>query len=386
MQSDFMFTSESVTEGHPDKLCDQISDQIVGNFLRQDPSARVVAEAAVSTGVVFVAVKYRSNANVNVSELVREVARDVGYDSEGFSANHCAVMTSLQDTRGAQTYEAATLDSVVAREQATLFGFACKHTPQLMPLPIWLAHKLARALDSARKQELPFLGPDAKTQVGVEFRNRIPHRIHSVTLLASQRQAHAIGPKAFHEALVEHVIKPAFADERFAPDSDTRISVNPEGPIFEGGPSLHSGLTGRKTAVDTYGEFARHSGAALSGKDPSRIDRVGAYAARHAARNVVAAGLADLCEVQLSYSVGLSTPVSVQVETYGTAKLPEDALSARISQVFDFSVGSLQRRFGLRERASIHDNWFRKLAVYGHVGRPDLELPWEQDDFVEALR
>lgn len=385
MQSDFMFTSESVTEGHPDKLCDQISDQIVGNFLRQDIGARVVAETAVSTGVVFVAVKYRSNANVNVSEVVREVAREVGYDGNGFSANHCAVMTSLQNSRESAT-ETAAPGELVAQEQATLFGFACKHTPNFMPLPIWLAHKLARALDAARKDNLAFLGPDAKTQVGVEFRNRLPHRIHSVSLLASQRASHSVSPGELSEALFEHVIRPAFSDEPLAPDAKTRISVNPEGPIYEGGPAVHSGLTGRKTAVDTYGEFARHSGAALSGKDPSRIDRVGAYAARHAARNVVAAGLAELCEVQLSYSVGMSAPVSVQVETYGTSTMPEDALSKRINQVFDFRVGSLQRRFGLRERASVHDNWLRRLAVYGHFGRPELDLPWEKEDFVDALR
>lgn len=391
MQSDFIFTSESVTDGHPDKLCDQISDAVVGHFLKQDPAARVIAECAVTTGLVFLSVKFRSTAAVNAGDIARDVVGRVGYDGPSFSAKNCTVMTSLHELPVYQGPEERDLDDgeldrLVAQDQATLFGFACSHTPALMPLPIALAHKLARQIDVVRRRTLRYLAPDAKTQVGVEFHAHRPRRIHGVTLIASQLERDAPQLPRLRDDLIEAVIRPVFADEPIRPDDRTRVAINPEGPIFPGGPASHAGLTGRKTAVDTYGEFARHSGAALSGKDPSRIDRIGAYGARHAARNVVSAGLADLCEVQLTYSVGLPGPVSIQVETYGTGRIDEGEISRRVAQAFDFRVGAIVRRLRLREFLARDAGFFRKLAVYGHMGRTDLDLPWEKSDKVDALR
>jgi S-adenosylmethionine synthetase len=393
MQSDFMFTSESVTEGHPDKLCDQISDAVVGHFLRQDITARVAAECAISTGVVFLSVKYRSPAKVNVGDVARDVIARAGYTPDVFDAQNCAVMSSLQQlpASGASPVDErrlrgdGDLDRLPAQDQATLFGFACNHTPSFMPLPIWLAHRLARALDGARKDGLSYLTPDGKTQVGVEFSGRRPLRIHSVTIIASQRTREP-GRGRLERDVREGVIERAFADAPLQLDSRTRIAINPEGPIAPGGPAVHAGLTGRKAGVDTYGEFSRQSGAALSGKDPSRIDRVGAYAARHAARSVVAAGLAEQCEIGLSYSIGLPAPVSVQVETYGTGRLSDDALCRRVTDAFDFRVGAIVRRLALRELAERKDEVYQRLAVYGHFGRDDIELPWERSDGLAALR
>jgi len=389
MESEFMFTSESVTEGHPDKMCDQISDAVVGHFLRQDPDARVVAECAVSTGVVFLSVKFRADAAVSVGDVARDVIKRVGYGDDGFSAKNCAVMTSLNELpslsrRTSVRAAPVDLDALVVEDQATLFGFACDHTATLMPMPIALAHALARQLDAARRKELPYLSPDGKTQVGIEFVGRRPHRIHSVTILASQRQQGTPSPQVLERDLRDVVLAAAFADG-LEPDGRTRIAINPDGPIVGGGPAFHAGLTGRKTAVDTYGEFARHSGAALSGKDLGRIDRVGAYAARYAARNVVTAGLAELCEVQLSYSVGLAGPVTIQVETYGTARIPEGEISRRVKHVFDFRLGAIIEQLGLRGLVTREGGIFRNLAVYGHFGRTDLALPWEVSDKAELL-
>jgi S-adenosylmethionine synthetase len=389
MESEFMFTSESVTEGHPDKVCDQISDAVVGHYLRQDAGARVIVECAISTGVVFVSVKFRASASVDVGDVARDVIRRVGYEENGFNARTCAVMTSLTELPPRVSAEPGSVsaslgDALLVEDQATLFGFACDHTPTLMPMPLALAHSLARRLDVARRQDLTYLAPDGKTQVGVEFRGHRPTRIHSVTILASQREKGCPGPAVLERDLRDHVLGSAFG-EGLAPDAKTRIAINPDGPIIGGGPAFHAGLTGRKTAVDTYGEFSRHSGAALSGKDVSRIDRVGAYAARCAARNVVAARLAELCEVQLSYSVGLPGPVSVQVETYGTARVPESEISRRIKRCFDFRLASIIERLGLRETVVRDGDFLRKLAVYGHFGRSDLALPWELSDFAPRL-
>jgi S-adenosylmethionine synthetase len=388
MQSEFLFTSESVTEGHPDKLCDQISDAIVGHFLRQDPGARVVAECAISTGIVFLSVKYRASCKIGIADIARSVIRDVGYDEAAFDADRCTVMTSLHEFPEARVERERAVDDLQrsAEEQATLFGFACRQTEPLMPLPIVLAHRLARQLSQVRSSgTLPYLGPDGKTQVGVVFRGRQPYRIHSLTLLASQRSHGAVSEQRLRDELIELVIRPAFAETPIGLDAQTAITINPDGP-FIGGPADHAGLTGRKTAVDTYGEFARHSGAALSGKGPSRIDRVGAYAARHAAKNVVAADLAESCEVQLSYSIGRSEPVSVHVETFGTARCDEDEIAARITAALDLRVAAIAQRFRLRELASEHPRGFyRELAAFGHFGRPDLRLPWEQLDAVAAL-
>ncbi len=275
-------------------------------------------------------------------------------------------------------------DALLVADQATLFGFACDHTPTLMPAPVALAHALARQLDVARRGDLDYLAPVGKTQVGVEFRGRRPVRIHSVTILASQREKGGPSPAVLERDLRERVLAPAFGDG-LRPDAGTRIAINPEGPIVGGGPAFHAGLTGRKNAVDTHGEFARHSGAALSGKDISRVDRVGAYAARCAARNVVSAGLAELCEVQLSYSVGLPGPASVQVETYGTGRIPEPEISRRIKSVFDFRLASIVERLSLRELVTRDGGFLRQLAVYGHFGRSDLELPWETSADVARL-
>jgi S-adenosylmethionine synthetase len=395
MHPEFVFTSESVTRGHPDKLCDRISDAVVGGYLRQDPRARVIAECAVSTGVVFLSVKFNSAASVNVIETARDVIGEVGYQDDGFNARSCTVLTSLLELPALRRSEGETrdldeaaLDAITAQDQATLFGFACRQTPALMPLPIWLAHKLARQLDRAREsKKLPYLAPDGKVQVAVEFRSHRPFRIHGVTLVASQHRGAQVNSRRLKDDLIECVLRPAFADEPIGLDDRTRIAVNPEGPLVPGGPELHAGLTGRKTAVDTYGEFARHSGAALSGKDPERIDRIGAYAARYAAKNVVFAGLAEQCEVQLSYSIGTAAPVSVNVETSGSATVPEAEIIARLRRSFDFRPEAIVRSFGLCTLPRDQDgDFYRALSAYGHVGRLDLKLPWEATDRAAALR
>jgi S-adenosylmethionine synthetase len=397
MKKDFMFISESVTEGHPDKLCDQISDGLVDHFLAQDPQARVRAECAVATSILFIAARFVSEVKADIPNLARKVIAQTGYLQQDFDARTCSILTSLQeyppDTElffNEQRLSEKELNRLHVRQQATVFGFACRQTAALMPLPIWLAHKLARQLDQARVQKLvPYLSPDAKTQVGVEFRNRRPARIHSIIVIASASRAASreISVKRLHNDIRETVIKPAFAGEELQPDDRTLIFVNPLEHLMVGGPAVHSGLTGRKTDVDTYGEYARHSGNALSGKDPLRIDRVGAYAARYAAKNVVAAGLAEECEVQLSYSIGLSRPVSVQVETFGTGKYSDDDLSALVERHFDFRLGSILRDFNLRQLPARHKGrFYRNLAVYGQVGRTDLDLPWEATDKAELLK
>jgi S-adenosylmethionine synthetase len=277
------------------------------------------------------------------------------------------------------------------KNQVTLFGFACNQTPALMPLPIWLSHKLARKLTSVRVQKiLPYLEPDGKTQVGIEFRQGKPYRIHSITIIASQTKAATAGGPSLHrleDDLRETVIYPVFKDEALGPDEHTRIFINPDGPFIMGGPSIHSGLTGRKNAIDTYGEYSRHSGAALSGKDPLRIDRVGAYAARYAAKNIVAAGLAEECEVQLSYSIGFSKPVSIQVETFRTGKIPEEKIAALLEEHFDFRLAAILKQFNLRYQPLIlKGGFYRKLASYGQMGRMDIGLPWEMTDKVQTLK
>jgi S-adenosylmethionine synthetase len=394
VKRDFIFSSESVTDGHPDKLCDRISDALVGQYLRRDPLARVTAECAVSTGILFVAVRLASSGVVDIPFAAREVIRGVGYERDGFNARDCTVMTTLSEfdrTADGPADEMAMssedIDRVPARDQVTVFGFACTQTASLMPLPLWLAHKLARQLTLARHDSLPELLPDGKTQVSVEFRDRRPVRIYGLTVVTARRDVHGDNGDRLRPRIRELVIDPVFADEEIAPDERTRIDINPEGTFAGGGPSVHSGLTGRKTAVDTYGEYARHSGAALSGKDPSRIDRVGAYAARHAAKNVVAAGLAGECEVQLTYAIGLSRPVSVQVETFGTGTVDESDIERRVQAACDFRPAGIVKRFALRRLpATRSDGFYMALAAYGHVGRTDLDLPWERTDLVDALR
>jgi S-adenosylmethionine synthetase len=395
MQCDFVFSSESVTDGHPDKLCDRISDALVGQYLRRDRLARINVECAVSTGILFVAVKAGSTAAVDIPFAAREVIRAAGYDHDGFNARDCTVMTSISEVDqpssmriDEETLSDEELETIPARDQVTVFGFACTQTESLMPLPIWLAHRLARRLSEVRRDgSLPYLLPDGKTQVAVEFHDRQPRRIYSVTLLAAQRDAESATTTRLRDDILEHVIRPTFADETIRPDRDTRIDINPEGPAIGGGPATHSGLTGRKTAVDTYGEYSRHSGAALSGKDPSRIDRTGAYAARYAAKNIVAAGLARECEVQLCYSVGVSQPVSVHVETFGTAVMDERELEDRVRRTFDFRPAAITRDLRLRMLPGDQpDGFYVALAAYGHMGRTDVGLPWEKTDRAVLLR
>lgn len=392
MHKDFMFTSESVTEGHPDKLCDQISDAILDHFLQQDPYSALIAECAVATGILFIAARFASRASVDMPHVARQVIAQVGYDQPAFNAKTCSIVTSLRELpeNERRVFDERTLsdediDRIAVKNQVTVFGFACDQTPALMPLPIWLAHRLARRLTAVRLQKiLPYLTADGWTQVGVEYRDHRPVRIHSLTVIASQNPgAPTGGPDLQRLAadLREAVIEYVFQEEAVRPDPQTRIFINPGGPFLIGGPSVHSGLTGRKNAIDTYGEYARHSGAALSGKDPTRIDRVGAYAARYAAKNVVAAGLAAECEVQLSYSLGLARPVSVQVETFGTGIMADEQIAALLARECDFRLAGILKQFRLRFLPStVKGGFYRKLAAYGHVGRMDLGLPWEVTD------
>lgn len=395
MRTDFLFTSQSVTEGHPDKLCDQISDAIVDRFLRQDPLSRIIAECAVTTGVVFIAARFASDAMVDLADVARGVIRQVGYDGEDFNPNDATVLTSLHELAAPQRPPVdergmcdEALDALTVRNQVNAFGFACDQTSALMPLPIWLAHRLARRLTAVRlERRLPYLCPDGTARVGVEYRACRPYRIHSVTLVASQKEAAGPDAKALRDDLIEAVIRPVFEREPVRPDDGTGIFVNPDGPFIGGGPAVHSGLTGRKSAVDTYGEYCRRSGAALSGKDPTRIDRVAAYAARYAAKNIVAAGLARECEVQLSYAIGQARPVSIQVETFATGHVDDGAIAGRLEAHFDFRLGAIVRDFNLRHLpAALKGGFYRKLAAYGHVGRMDIGLPWEKTDKAELLR
>ncbi|MGA2192356.1 MAG: methionine adenosyltransferase, partial [Nitrospirota bacterium] len=380
MRQDFMFTSESVTEGHPDKLCDIISDGIIDHFLQQDPFAKVVSECAVSTSIVFIAARFASTAVVDFPAVARRVIEQVGYDQQTFNAKTCSILTSLrelpeEDRTPVDESEMSEkeIEAIPVKNQVTVFGYACNQTPAFMPLPIWLAHKLARRLAMARvTNTLPYLCPDGKTQVGVEYKDYAPYRIHSITVIASQDRTGIPLLKGLKDDIIEAVINEVFKDEPVKPDEKTRIFVNPEGQFIVGGPSVHSGLSGRKNAIDTYGEYSKHSGAALSGKDPGRIDRVGAYAARYAAKTVVAAGLAAECEVQLSYSIGLSRPVSVQVETFGTGKISDSEIASKLERNFDFRIAGIIKQFNLRHLPTIvKGGFYRKLAAYGHMGRMD---------------
>jgi S-adenosylmethionine synthetase len=394
MKKDFMFTSESVTEGHPDKLCDQISDAIVDDYLRQDCYARIRTECAVSSAVVFIAARSSSTATVDLSRAARRVIEEVGYDESDFNARSCSILTIPQEQPLEQQsrfdereLSEKALDKIPVKNQVTVFGFACDQTPMLMPLPIWLAHNLSKHLSAVRLQGvLPYLMPDGRVQVGVEFKDRRPYRIYSVTVEASQKKAREPSMKKLQADIVEGVITPVFETEEIKPDKKTRIFVNPDGPVVVGGPSRHSGLTGRKSAVDMYGEYARQSAKALSGKDPLRIDRVGAYVARYAAKNVVAAGLASECEVTLSYALGLPKPVSLQVDTLGTGIIPDPDIGSLVKKHFDFRLAGILKAFDLRHLPSVHPGGFyQKLAAYGHVGRFDLNLPWESTDKAPLL-
>jgi len=393
MRRDHIFTSESVTPGHPDKLCDQVSDAGIDAFLQQDPRARATIECAVATGVLFIAARFAADATVDLPSVARAVLADAGYVGNGFDARTCSILTNLtrlpDDERApdAEDMDDKALASLRIEEQANAFGFACSETAALMPLPIWLAHRAARALASARETALPWLGPDAKTQVAVRYLDGRPEAIHAVTLTVSvTRDAPAKG--RIVEALRALAVDRAFEGETLKPGAGTAFHVNVGDPHVTGGPASHAGLTGRKNGIDTYGEYARQSGAALSGKDPSRIDRIGAYAARYAAMNVVAAGLAERCEVHIAYAIGQTEPMSLAVATYGTGRIADDDIADRLISAIDFRPMAIVKRFCLRELPGRtgRGGFFRPLAVYGHVGRADLNLPWEQTDLADQLR
>jgi len=395
MKKNFLFTSESVAEGHPDRLCDTISDAIVDRFLQQDPYSHIVTECALSKGIVFVAARFASKATVDIPDLARQVVGAVGYRKEDFNAAECTVVTSLMAQPLDQRYEwdereltDKELDRITVRNQITQFGFACNHTAELMPFPITMANRLARQLTVARESKtIPYLSPDCTTQVGVDFESGKPKRIQSITLIAGPQGGDQIDAAQLRADLLDQVINPAFASEAIRPDDETDIFINPRGTFPKSGPAAHSGMTGRKSASDTYGGYARHSGSALSGKDPCRIDRVGAYAARYAAKNVVAAGLADECEVQLSYTIGQARPVSIQVTTFGTSSIDEYTIKNRLEECIDFRLGAIIRKFGLRSLPSqFKGAFYRMLPAHGHMGASFTELPWESIDIVNRLR
>ena len=385
------FTSESVTEGHPDKLCDQVSDAVLDALLAQDPASRVACEAATTTGTVWVFGEITTNAYVEIEEIVRETIRKIGYErsEDGFDANTCGVLSSIkgqspdiaQGVDNAHEHREVSsedrYDLQGAGDQGMMIGFACNETEELMPLTISLAHKLTRRLSYMRNTgQLAFLRPDGKSQVTVEYAYGVPRRIDAVVV--STQHAADIEHRDLREAVIEEIIRPVCPPELI--DDQTKIFVNPTGRFVVGGPMGDAGLTGRKIIVDTYGGVARHGGGAFSGKDPSKVDRSAAYAARHLAKNVVAAGLADRFEVQLSYAIGVARPTSIAFEAFGTAKIDEQDLGRIIEKHFDMRPAAIIDRLDLRRPI------YHQTAAFGHFGRPDLDLPWERLDVVEALK
>ncbi len=377
MPAEHRFVSESVTPGHPDKLCDAIADAVVDALLRQDPHASAEVECAVASGIVFLAARIAARAAVDMPSLAREVLEEAGYGGAGtggFDARRCSILTSLAERPEAERGGDA---PPVAEEHVNAFGFACDDTPALMPMPIVLAHRVARAFDAARVSgALGQVAPDAKAQVAVRYREGRPVRVDGVTIVCGG-EAGAVA--ALPGRLAECVLVPAFAGAPLALPADATVLVNPGGFRRGGGPATHPGLTGRKPGIDTYGEFSRQPQAALSGKDPASIDRLGAYAARWAAKNLVAAGLARRCEVHLCYAPGQAAPAHLGVRTEGTGRLPDEALAALLGAAADFRPGPLLARMRLRERAA-EGGFLRPLAAYGHVGRAELDLPWEATD------
>ncbi|GAB4495291.1 MAG: methionine adenosyltransferase [Anaerolineales bacterium] len=386
------FTSESVTEGHPDKMCDQISDAVLDACLEQDPRSRVACESATKTGFVLVFGEITTNAQINFDELVRKVVLEIGYDSseKGFDGLTCGVQVAiakqsgdiamgvdhaLEAKAGEMTEEE--IEAIGAGDQGMMFGYACNETPTLLPMPIYLAHKLTRRLTEVRKNgTLPWLRPDGKSQVTVEYAYGIPKRID--TVLISTQHAPEISQEEIRAAIIEHVITPVLPAEMV--DDDLKIFVNPTGRFVIGGPMGDAGLTGRKIIVDTYGGMGRHGGGAFSGKDPTKVDRSAAYAARWAAKNIVAAGLADRCEIQVAYAIGVAHPVSVNVETFGSGRIPDEQIAELIQTHFDLRPGAIIRDLKLRRPL------YRQVAAYGHFGRDDLDLPWEDTSKAEVLR
>ena len=390
--SRLLFTSESVTEGHPDKICDQISDAVLDACLEQDPYSRVACETATKTGFVALLGEITTRAQINYDELVRNVINSIGYDSsaKGLDGNSCGVLVAIAQQSGdiamgvnraleAKTGEMSDeeIEAIGAGDQGMMFGYACNETPVLMPMPIYLAHKLTRRLSEVRKNgTLPWLRPDGKSQVTVEYHYGHPVRVD--TVLVSTQHAPEISQEEIREAVIKRVIMPVLPAEMV--DEDLKIYINPTGRFVIGGPQGDAGVTGRKIIVDTYGGMGRHGGGAFSGKDPTKVDRSAAYAARWAAKNIVAAGLAERCEIQVAYAIGVAHPLSINVETFGTGRISDEEIAQLITENFDLRPGAIIRDLGLRRPI------YSQVATYGHFGRDDLDLPWERTDKVALLR
>lgn len=385
----YLFTSESVTEGHPDKICDQISDAVLDAILEKDPNGRVACETAVTTGMVMVMGEISTNCYVDIPKIAREVIREIGYDRAkfGFDCDTCGVITSIDEQSGdiamgvdkgleAKETESNEEDNG-AGDQGMMFGFACDDTPELMPMPISLAHKLSKRLAEVRKNgTLPYLRPDGKTQVTIEYENDVPVAVE--TIVISNQHSPDVEMEQIRADIKKHVIDVIVPKELMR--EDTKIFINPTGRFVIGGPQGDSGLTGRKIIVDTYGGYARHGGGAFSGKDCTKVDRSAAYAARYVAKNMVAAGLADKCEVQLSYAIGVAHPTSIEVDTFGTGKLSDDRLVEIIREHFDLRPAGIIKMLDLRRPI------YKQTAAYGHFGRTDVDLPWEKLDKVDVLK
>ncbi|MCL2702976.1 MAG: methionine adenosyltransferase [Defluviitaleaceae bacterium] len=391
MNKNYYFSSESVTEGHPDKLCDMIADAVLDTYLEKDPDSRVACEVIATTGAVTLMGEITSNAVVDIPELVRNIIREVGYSGAdfGFDADLCAVNCMIgrqsDDINQCVTasYEsrtsgcADTLESQGAGDQGLMFGYACNDTDSKMPAPIYYAHQLSRQLCKVRKEgKLGYLGPDGKTMVTVEYKDGSPARIDAVVV--STQHKDAVSQAEVRGGILEHIVKPILPESML--DKDTQIMVNPSGRFVKGGPCADTGLSGRKIIVDTYGGFGRHGGGSFSGKDPTKVDRTGAYAARYIAKNIVAAGAASHCEVQIAYAIGVANPVSIHIDAFGTAAVPEETLMQMCRELFDLRPKAIIEQFGLTKVK------YRNYAAYGHMGRGDLETPWEKLNHVEDIR